>query len=202
MHSTPSTFTIVSYSFTPFQHSCQSFPIKYCQVFSCFLFSCVTTFKRPIVMNCTWVYSSRLARIIRRKLKDTCSHGHFQGMKCDVLPHVLIVCFPDCVWTSESVTSVRSAESFNGLKGLAYLAKWKMKREVEEHHQSTSWWWAKNYRKVSQWDHTQAQTMNVLHTNTLITSLFPCWKTDVWQIVSVCVSHRLWLLASIGWITR
>lgn len=110
--------------------------------------------------------------------------------------------FSNSVWTSESVTSVLSAESFNGLKGLVYLAKWKMKREVEEQHQSTPWWWAKNYRKVSQWDHTQAQTMNVLHTNTLITSLFPCWKTDVWQIVSVCVSHRLRLLASIGWITR
>lgn len=87
---------MVSYSFPLFHHSCRNFPIKCCQVLSCFLFSC-ETFERPVVMNCTWVYSSRLAPIIRQKLKDTCSHGHFQGMKCDVLPHALIACFPDCL---------------------------------------------------------------------------------------------------------
>lgn len=30
---------------------------------------------------------------------------------------------------------------------------------------------------------------------------FPRWKTDYWHIGSVCVWQRLWLLASIGWIT-
>lgn len=59
---------------------------------------------------------------------------------------------------------------WKALKGVLYLTKWKMKTEVEEHHQYTLWTWAKNYRKVSQWDHTKTQTMNVLQTNTLITS--------------------------------
>lgn len=90
-------------------------------------------------------------------------------MKCNVLRRVLIACFPDCALTSEGVMSVRSGERFKALKGVLYLTKWKMKREVEEHHQSTLWTWAKNYRKVSQWDHTKTQTMNVLHTNTLMT---------------------------------
>lgn len=59
---------------------------------------------------------------------------------------------------------------WKALKGVLYLTKWKIKTEVEEHHQYTLWTWAKNYRKVIQWDHTKTQTMNILQTNTLITS--------------------------------
>lgn len=61
-----------------------------------------------------------------------------------------MVCFPDGVLTSEGVMSVRCGERFKALTGVLYLAKWKMKREVEEHRQSTLWTWAKNYRKASQ----------------------------------------------------
>lgn len=71
-------------------------------------------------------------------------------MKCDAQPRVLIVCFPDCVPTSESVMSARSGERFKAVEGVLYLAKGKIKREVEEHHQSTLGTWAKKYRKVSQ----------------------------------------------------
>lgn len=110
-------------------------------------------------------------------------------MKCDVLPRVLIVCFPDGVLTSESVMSVCCGERFKALKGVLYLAKWKMKRKAEEHHQSTLWTWAKNYRKVRQWDHTQTQTMNALHTNTLIMSLFHVGKQTIDKLC-LCASHR------------
>lgn len=114
-------------------------------------------------------------------------------MKCNVLPRALIVCFPDGVLTSESVKSVCCGERFEALKGVLYLAKWKMKREEKERHQSALWTWAKNYRKVSQWDHTRTQTMNVLHTNTIITSLFLVGKQTTDRLCP-CVSQSLWLL--------